>query len=100
METIKQAAQAYEPQVTLNISELNKIPINLELNERDGKTNEGKDFTYKFATIDGKDYRVPVSVLGGIKAILEKKPDLEFISVLKQGERKGTTYTVIPYQGD
>jgi hypothetical protein len=54
---------------------------------------------YKYAEIDGKQYRVAGSIIGGVKALLEKMPNLEFVSVIKQGSGMNTKYQVIPYQG-
>lgn len=96
-DTLKEVAQNYEAPTTLNIADLDKIPINVELFDGSGKDKEGKDFFYKYAKIEGKDYRIAGSILGGIKAILEKMPNLEFISVIKQGQGMSTRYTVIPY---
>lgn len=97
MGSIKEEASAYEPPQTLNIADLDKVSVDLELFDGSGTDKLGESFTYKYATIDGKDYRVPGSVLGGIKAILEKMPDLKHISVIKQGQGMNTRYQVIPY---
>lgn len=95
--TIKETAQNYEPPTTLNIADLEKIPIDIELKDGEGKDKEGEVFKYKYAEIDGKQYRVAGSILGGIKAILEKMPDLKFVQVIKQGSGMNTRYTVIPH---
>ena len=79
MGTLKEEAQNYEPPTTLNIADLDKIPIDLELKDGSGKNKDGEEFTYKYAEIDGKQYRVAGSILGGIKAILQKMPDLKFV---------------------
>ncbi len=97
MATIKEAAQAYEPSQTLNIADLDKIPIDLELKDGTGKDKEGQDFKYKYAEIEGKQYRVAGRILGGIKAILQKVPTLQFVQVIKQGQGRNTRYSVIPY---
>ncbi len=97
MATLREAAQAYEPPQTLNIADLDKIPIDLELKDGSGKDKEGQEFKYKYAEIDGKQYRVAGSILGGIKAILEKVPNLQFVQVIKQGQGMNTRYQVIPY---
>ena len=97
MATIKEAAQAYEPPQTLNIADLDKIPIDLELKDGTGKDKEGQEFKYKYAVIDEKQYRVAGSILGGIKAILQKMPNLQFVQVIKQGQGMNTRYQVIPY---
>ena len=100
MSTLKEEAQTYEAPTTLNIADLDKIPISIELKDSEGKDKDGEVFTYKYAVIDGKQYRVAGSVLGGIKAILQKMPNLQFVSVIKQGQGMNTRYTVIPYQED
>ena len=97
MGTLKEEAKVYEPQQTLNIADLDKIPIDLEIFSGEGKNKEGEPFFYKYAKIDGKEYRVAGSILGGIKAILAKIPNLKFVSVIKQGSGMNTRYTVIQY---
>jgi len=97
MATLKEEAQAYEPPQTLNIADLEKVPVNLELKDGEGKDGEGAVFKYKYAEIEGKKYRIAGSVLGGIKAILEKMPNLQFVSVLRSGQGMNTRYQVIPF---
>ena len=58
---------------------------------------EGNTFVYKYAEIDGKQYRVAGSIIGGVKAILQKMPNLKEVSVIKQGQGMNTRYQVIPY---
>ena len=82
MATLREAAQAYVPPQTLNIADLDKIPIDMELKDGEGKDKEGQAFKYKYAVIDGKQYRVAGSILGGIKAILQKVPTLQFVQVI------------------
>ena len=96
METLRTAAANYQAPQTLNIAELEKIPIDIELKDGSGKNREGEEFTYKYAVIEGKEYRVAGSIIGGIKALLEKLPELEFVSVIKQGQGMNTRYQVIP----
>jgi len=97
MSTLKEAAQQYEPPQTLNIAELDKIPIDIELKDGSGTKTDGETFTYKYATVEGKDYRVAGSIIGGIKALLQKMPKLTFVSVVKQGSGMNTRYTVVPF---
>lgn len=98
MASLKDEAKIYEPKTTLNIADLDKIPLSLDLKDGDGETKEGKKFTYKYAEIEGKEYRVAGTIIGGIKALLEKMPNLEFVTVLKSGTGRDTKYQVIPYQ--
>lgn len=98
MGTLRQEAEQYIPPQTLNIADLDKIPIDIELKDGSGEDKDGEVFTYKYAEIEGKKYRVAGSVIGGIKAILQKMPNLKYVSVIKQGQGMNTRYQVIPYQ--
>ena len=97
MATLKEEAMAYEPPQTLNIADLDKIPVDIEVVTKEGKNKDGKDFEYLSASINGKEYRIAGSILGGIKAILQKMPNLKYVSVIKQGQGMNTRYQVIPY---
>ena len=96
MATLKEEAQAYTPPQTLNIADLDKFSIDIELKDGNGKSSEGVEFTYKYATIDGSDYRVAGSIIGGIKALLGKMPNLTHVGVIKQGSGMNTKYQVVP----
>ena len=97
MATLKEEAMAYEPPQTLNIADLDKIPVNIEVLDGEGENKEGVAFQYKYAKIDGKEYRIAGSVLGGIKAILKKMPTLQYVSVIKEGQGMNTRYQVVPH---
>lgn len=94
--TIKDKAQAYEPPTTKNISELEKISVDVLVEEKEFTRQDGTIFKVDVITVDGEDYRMPTSVLKALKVILEKKPELKEFSVSKTGEGLKTTYTVIP----
>lgn len=97
MATLRDEAKAYVPPQTLNIADLEKIPIDIELHDGEGLNKETNDkFTYKYAIIEGKEYRVAGSIIGGIKALLTKLPELKYVSVIKQGAGMNTRYQVIP----
>ena len=96
MESIKAAAQAYKPQQTHNICDLQKVSVDLQLEDREGVDKDNKAFSYKVVVIAGEEYRVPGKVLGDLKSIIEKKPDLKTFAVMKKGTGLATTYTVIP----
>jgi len=96
MESIKQSAMAYQPQLTKNIADLQSVDVNINLEDRTGTDKDGKEFKYKVVVVDGEDYRVPGKVLGDLKSILEKKPTLRTFSVTKKGTGLNTLYTVIP----
>ena len=97
MGTIKEEALAYEPQQIKNIAELKEVDVNLVLETREGVNKETSEpFKYKVAIIDGEDYRIAGKILGDLKAILEKKPNLKKFAVTKKGSGLSTQYTVIP----
>jgi len=99
MPTIKEEAQNYVPQTTKNIADLPEVNIEtMQLQDREGKDNEGTAFKYKVIVVDGEEFRVPGSVIGSIKGILEKKANLKRISVSKTGAGMQTRYTVIPIE--
>jgi len=98
MATLRNEAQAYEPQHTKNIADLKDVSVDLNLEDREGKDKEGIAFKYKVVVVNGEDYRVPGKVLGDLKSILEKKPTLKTFAVSKQGTGLNTQYTVIPME--
>jgi len=98
MAKLSEEAKNYIAPTTKNIADLKQVSTDLELEDRTGKDADGKDFKYKVIVVDGEDYRVPGSVLGNLKAILEKKSTLKTFSVSKQGSGMNTKYTVIPME--
>jgi len=94
---LKETALAYEPpQQTLNIAELERVQVDVEVNQEEHIDKDGNPFKINVIELEGKKYRVPSSVLKGIKAILGRMPETKFISVLKSGSGMDTTYQVIP----
>ena len=96
MTTLKQEAMDYIPKETLNIADLDRFSVNVELLDGEGIDKKGEPFKYKYAVIEGKEYRVAGSIIGGVKALLDKMPNLEYVSVIKQGTGMNTRYQVIP----
>lgn len=101
MATIKESAMSYEPPQTKNITELEKISVNIEteiktFERKDVKEGEEKTFEVEVFQVDGEEYRLPASVKEQLKAHIKSKPDLEFFKVIKSGEGINTKYTVIP----
>ena len=100
MATLREEAQAYIPPQTLNIADLDKIPIDIEVKDGKGKDKEGAEFTYKYAEINKQEYRIAGSIIGGIKAILTKMPSVGFVSVIRSGSGMNTRYIVVPFTED
>lgn len=97
-QTIKEAAENYEPKKTANIADLESFDISETMEEREGD-NEGKKFTYNVLIRDGKEYRIPNTVLESLKGIFKAntKHDKKVttFSVEKSGEGMATKYQVI-----
>jgi len=98
MTTIIEEAKAYEPPQTKNIADLEVVPTSVEIFNKEYMDSEGKPFGIKVVTIKNEDYRVPVSVLKSLKAIIEEKPELKHFKVKKTGEGLKTEYIVIPIE--
>ena len=82
-------AMAYEPPQTKNIADLEVVRVDADVVEKEYTDKEGKPFKLRVITIDNEDYRVPVSVLKSLKAILEEKPDLsEEESIVRDKEQE------------
>lgn len=96
MSSIGKNAQEYVPPQTANIADLERVSVDLELEEKSGtKKEDGKSFHYNVIIVDGEEYRVPNSVLKQLKVILEEKPDLKNFKVKKTGEGLNTEYQVL-----
>lgn len=95
---LKEEAKAYEPKQIQNIADLEKVPVDIEVVENTFDDSEGKQFSAKIVTVDSIDYRVPVSVLKSLKAILKEKPNTKYIKVIRTGQGMNTTYTTVPLE--
>jgi len=101
MTTLIEFAKAYEPTRTRNISDLPEVPTDLQLVDdefetEDRETGVTKTVRQKVILLNNEKYRVPISVITDLKAILEKNPELKKFSVSKKGTGLQTNYTVIP----
>jgi len=96
MATLKDEAKAFQPKTTKNIADLERVPLDLQIENREGTNSEGKEFSYKVAVFNNEDYRVPSSVLNDIKTIISAKPNATAVKVIKKGTGMNTDYTTIP----
>jgi len=95
--TLREEAKAFISKKTLNISELEVVNLDtLTTEDREGLNEDGKTFNYKVIISNNLEYRVPSSVLSNIKTLLEAKPTLKTVRVIKKGQGMNTTYQVIP----
>ena len=96
-QTIREASKTFESKKTKNVADLEIVNIDtMVLEDRTALNEEGKEFNYKVIVIKDSEYRVPSSVLNSIKTILEAKPTLKTVKVIKKGQGMNTEYTVIP----
>jgi len=72
MVKLNEFAQAYEPKQTKNIADLKEVTTDLVVEARTKTDQNGEEYHYNVIIIDGEDYRVPDSVMTGLKAILEE----------------------------
>ena len=97
--TIKEAAENYESKKMANIADLENFDISETMEERKGINNDGKKYTYNVLIRDGKEYRIPDTILDSLKGILKAntKHDKKVttFSVEKTGDGMGTKYQVV-----
>jgi hypothetical protein len=98
MANLRDESKAYEPQKTPTVAELEGLSLDSPIEDREGTDKKGKHFKYKVAIVAGDEYRVPNTVLKNIKTIMEAKPTLKTIRVIKKGEGMSAEYTVIPLE--
>jgi len=103
MAKLNEFAQSYEPLTTTkNIADLPEVSVDMDLEDdsfefTDKITGKEKTVTQKVITVKDEKYRVPNSVIGQLKIILEDNPNLKRFKVKKSGTTKDDTrYQVIP----
>ena len=96
MTKLNEMAKEYTPVETKNIADLEKVSVEIDVDNK--IVNEGKEgeFSYLFTVIEDVEYRVPKTVLKGLKTLLESMPETKYIRVLKSGSGKDTNYQVVP----
>jgi hypothetical protein len=98
MGNLREEAKAFEPKKTLNVADLEVLSLDSKIESRIGTDKNGEEFSYKVAIVVGNEYRVPASVLADIKTLLEAKPTLKTVKVIKKGSGMNTKYSVIPME--
>jgi len=79
-----------------NISELNSIPVDIDVSEKIFAEGTDKEFKAEVFEVDGEEYKMPLTVISSLKVILEENPDMKTFKVKKSGTGIGTEYTTIP----
>lgn len=96
MANLKQTALDYVPQTTLNIADLEIVSVDLDVKTKTGTRDDGEEYSYDYVEIDGKQYRVPKTVLTELKEHLAANPNMTKFKVNKTGVGLKTRYSVIP----
>ena len=99
MTKLDEAAMLYEPKTTLNISDLEEVPIGLETQVKTFREGTPDEFSILVAEFNDKEYRVPKSVLIQLQELLkdERTKDMKIFKVIKTGKTMNDTkYTVVP----
>jgi hypothetical protein len=86
--SFKDFATAYEPPKTKNIADLPEVSIEIPIEQKMKENDDGEEYTYFAITVEKQEYRVPASVVGQVKLILETK----------QGTGLNTRYQVVPLE--
>jgi len=95
MGNLRETSQAYKPKKTKNIADLEAVSLDVQISKTSGTDQEGKSFEFYVAEVAGEKYRVPSSVLEAIQTLLETKPEVKTIKVVKKGTGMNTSYSVI-----
>ena len=97
MAKLNEFAKDYVPKQTKNIADLDTVNVDAEImHDGKGVDKDGEEFTYSYLKVGNDEFRIPNSVIGQLKDILEANPKLTKFRVKKSGEGLGTRYTVIP----
>ena len=95
MSNLREISKAYVPKKTKNIADLEAVSLDVKISKTSGTDKEGKIFEFYVADVAGEKYRVPSSVLESIQTLLETKPEVKTIKVVKKGTGMNTSYSVI-----
>lgn len=95
MKQLNDFLKDYTPPVFETIEQAGVIPTDVDIDERQEEFDGKKTVNY-YITVNGKEYRMPVSVLVALQEIMNDNPDVKSFKVLKKGEGLQTRYTTIP----
>ena len=103
MTKLNEFAKDFEPaSKTKNIADLKEVSTDIDLIDDafeviDKITKQSKTVKQKVIVVDKEKYRVPSSVIGQLKVILEDNPNCKKFKVKKSGTTMDDTrYMVIP----
>ena len=100
---LNEFAKDFEPaSKTKNIADLKEVSTDIDLLDdefevTDKLTKQIKKVKQKIIVVEGEQYRVPSSVIGQLKVVLEDNPNCKKFKVKKTGTTMDDTrYQVIP----
>lgn len=76
-----------------NITDLEAVSVEQEVFYEERENQEGKKYDFHYILVDDTEYRVPVSVINQIQAIMKSSPVKTF-KVIKTGEGMQTKYSI------
>jgi len=83
-----------EPNTYVNISEVEKIPVDMDAEEKEFNDRDGQPYTAIMAVVDDVEFRVPKSVIGQVASLMEDNAEMEYFKVRKTGTGLQTAYFV------
>ena len=96
---LNDTAMLYEKKTTLNIADLDEVPVDIECENKTFKEGTNEEFSILVAKLGDSEYRVPSSVLAQLQGLLKDKrtKDMKKFKVIKTGKTMNDTkYTVVP----
>lgn len=81
MGTLRDSAMAFKGKREL--SDLDKIPVDIEFKTSTFTGKEGKDIPFSFIEIDGYKYNIPGKVMSQIQMVLVNRPTTKHVKVNK-----------------
>lgn len=96
MSSLKEQAKEFVADDLKNIADLSSVDINIDMTENTYKEGTPDEYKQHVILVDKVEYRVPIKVIKGVKAILEVKPDTKKFKVIKSGAGLQTDYQVVP----
>lgn len=99
MATIQENAEQFESVKMRRADELETININEDVKtSKEFTDKDGGKFTVQYIERNGEQYRIPKSVLGKLKELMEVQTFTEFKVIRKgDGTKNGTSYEVAPF---
>ena len=92
-EVIKQMNLKQKAELTSmgNVTDLDSIPTDVEIYTENGTNKDGRVYSFDYIELNGKKYRIPMSVI----KMIGKLPDAKNVKVTSTGTDMDTRYKVV-----